>query len=281
MNDTDDWFDVTRIDDGSYQIAEGRGVLQCNSFVLTAAEETLLIDTGLGIGDLPAVVDDLASGEVSVLLSHSHWDHIGGVHAFYDVRIHEAECPADGVLAIDSMTDQFDDRPAQFVDNWIATGRALPDSFDPDEYRIEPTDDVRPIAESERLSLGDAALELLAIPGHSPGQLAVLDHRTRICYAADVLEPEWELFAHLDHADVEVYRESVAQLYDYWQADAFDTLALTHGDPLVGDDLELLAEALDALEAVLDGDLQSDRITTKWGPAEEYETDRLRILTKL
>jgi glyoxylase-like metal-dependent hydrolase (beta-lactamase superfamily II) len=279
MNDTDDWFEVTRFGPGSHQISEGRGVLQCNSFVLSAEDETLLLDTGLGIGNLPAVVDELASGDVSVLLSHAHWDHIGHAHSFDDVRIHESEWPADSILTIDSMTDEFVDRPEQFVRGWLDSGKSFPESFDPERYAIRPTPDVRPIDEGETVTVGDRELELLPIPGHSPGQLAVLDRHERVCYAADVLEPGWKVYAHFAHSDVEAYRDSVARLRAAWNEGAFDTLALSHGDAIQGEDLELLTETLKALNAIIAEELDHERVDTPWGPVSEYETSTVRILT--
>ena len=44
--------------------------------------EALLFDTGNGIGDIYALVTSLTDKPISVLNSHSHYDHVGGNYAF-------------------------------------------------------------------------------------------------------------------------------------------------------------------------------------------------------
>lgn len=51
----------------------------------------LLIDTGLGVTKLLPVVRSLTKLPIIVALTHAHWDHIGGLHEFQTIMIHEEE----------------------------------------------------------------------------------------------------------------------------------------------------------------------------------------------
>lgn len=51
----------------------------------------MLIDSGLGVADIRAVVDDLTRLLVTVLTTHAHWDHIGGHGLFDAFAVHPAE----------------------------------------------------------------------------------------------------------------------------------------------------------------------------------------------
>lgn len=279
MNDTGDWFTVERIADGTHLISEGEGVLRCNAFVIGDGDEALLVDTGLGIGDLRSVAEDIAETDVRVLLTHSHWDHIGAAHQFDDVVINPLERAADGSVSLDVLADSYEQRPREFVAEWLDQGRAFPDGFDHESYSIEPIHDVGAVEPGDELAVGDRTLELLPIPGHTPGQLAVLDRETGVCHAADVVEPGVEVFAHFTDSDLGAYRESVDRLIDLRDDGAFDTLTISHGDPFRGDDLSVLDDVERALAAVANDEASYEVIETSWGPTREHSVDGIVVLT--
>ena len=78
----DGWFEVYRILDGIFAIYEPGQFEEVISFLITGEDMALLFDTGLGIGDIRGVVDELTDLQVVVLNSHTHYDHIGGNYQF-------------------------------------------------------------------------------------------------------------------------------------------------------------------------------------------------------
>ena len=288
MSDTTDWFDVTRVAPNVHQLTEGSGVLPCNAFLVTDAApdatdadtaDALLVDTALGIGNLRVTAEALAGTVPRVLLTHSHWDHIGAAHQFDDVAIHDRERGADGTVAIDTLSDEFVERPAQFVADWRTTGESFPDGFDPDAYDVAPAEGVEAAAPGDVLTVGDRELELVAVPGHSPGQLAAIDADAGICFGADVVGIGGNVYAHFADCDVEGYRDSVATLIDRRDDGVFDVLCTGHNDPYRGSDLAVLDAVHDALEAVLDGSADATVVETDWGPAHQYQFDGFVVLT--
>jgi len=279
MNDTTDWYTVERIADRTYQLTEGQGVLPCNTFLVDGGEEALLIDTGLGIGDLRAVVGDLVDGDVRVLLTHSHWDHLGAGTQFDDVVINGRERAPDGTVSLDVLEDEYAQRPAEFMSNWLDTGQDLPDGFDPEGFSIDPIADVGTVAPGDTLVVGDRELELVGIPGHTPGLLAVLDREAGVCHGSDILEPGIEIFAHFLDSDLGDYRESIDRLVDYRDEGAFDTLTIGHGDPIRGEGLSVLDEVQRALDAVANGETEYDVIDTSWGATRSHTVGDITVLT--
>jgi glyoxylase-like metal-dependent hydrolase (beta-lactamase superfamily II) len=120
---------------------------------------------------------------------------------------------------------------------------------------------------------------LVPIPGHTPGQLAALDRDAGVCFAADVIEPGVEVFAHFEDSDLDVYRESIDRLLELRDEGAFDVLTIGHGDPIRGEDLSVLDDVQDALDAVADGTAPFELIETSWGPTREYTVGEITVLT--
>lgn len=279
MNDTDDWFTVERIVEGTYQITEGGGVLPCNTFVVDGGDEALLIDTGLGIGDLRAVVEDVVGDDIRVLLTHAHWDHLGAANQFDDVVINGRERAPDGTVSLDVLEDDYDQRPREFIASWLELDKPLPDGFDPGTYCIDPIPNVGAVEPGDELVVGDRRIELVPIPGHTPGLLAALDREVGTCFASDIVEPGVEIYAHFLDSDLGAYRESINRLIDLRDEGAFDVLTIGHGEPFRGDDLSMLDDVRRALAAVSNDDAPFELIETSWGPTRRYTVGDIDVLT--
>src|SRR5262249_28056244 len=74
----DDWFVVYRVGDGVFAISEPYQFQEVISYLIVGSKSALLFDTGLGIGNIKRVVDGLTALPVTVLNSHTHFDHVGG-----------------------------------------------------------------------------------------------------------------------------------------------------------------------------------------------------------
>lgn len=86
-----DWFTVERLDGDSFAISEYGHREETHSYLLLGAARALLIDAGLGIGRIGAVVSELTALPVTAAVTHVHWDHIGGLGDFERIAVHENE----------------------------------------------------------------------------------------------------------------------------------------------------------------------------------------------
>lgn len=279
MNDTTDWFSVERIADDTHQITEFEPVLQVNMFVIDGGDEALLIDTGVDVGDLRSVAEDLVGSNIQVLLTHSHWDHLGGAHQFDDIVINDKERDSDGTVRYDFLPGDNENRPQTFMQRWVDQGMDLPDGFDPESYDIDPVPDVGMVEPSDELIVGDKHLELIAIPGHTPGLLGVLDREADIIHISDILESEgegeFELLAHFISSDFEAYQDSIDRLIGYRDEGAFDMMTQTHGAPI--QDLSILDDAKYALEAVAENEVSYETQEHPLGTQRKYQVDTIIV----
>ena len=85
------WFTVEKIDNGTYAISEYKHWEETHCYLLCGTEKAVLIDTGLGVANIKAVVDSLTTLPITVITTHVHWDHIGGHGYFDNIAVHEME----------------------------------------------------------------------------------------------------------------------------------------------------------------------------------------------
>lgn len=87
----EDWFTVEAIDEDTFAISEYKHWEETHCYLICGTEKVVLIDTGLGIGNIKTVVDSLTPLPVMAVTTHVHWDHIGGHKYFENIAVHEAE----------------------------------------------------------------------------------------------------------------------------------------------------------------------------------------------
>jgi glyoxylase-like metal-dependent hydrolase (beta-lactamase superfamily II) len=105
-------------------------------FMIDGSDATVVVDAGRGLGDLRGYLGlDTAT---RLVLTRSHWDHVGNAHQFDDVSTDERERNPDGSLTLDVVSEVFLKRPGQFVANHLEQGRPLPESVDPDTFDVPP-----------------------------------------------------------------------------------------------------------------------------------------------
>jgi glyoxylase-like metal-dependent hydrolase (beta-lactamase superfamily II) len=157
--------DLYQVDTGMYDTAEYGCVY------LLDAERPALVETGIGthtdrvLAALDAVGIDRGAVE-TVLVTHVHLDHAGGAGF-----LAEALPNADFAVPEPGAAHLVD--PSRL---WAGTKAAVGDQLryytDP---RPVPERRVRPLADGDRVDLGDHELVAHAAPGHAPHQF-VFDH---------------------------------------------------------------------------------------------------------
>ena len=235
-----DWFEVYRVLDGVYAIYEPGQFEEVISFLIVGEEQALLFDTGLGIGDMRAVVATLTEMDVVVLNSHSHYDHIGGNHQF------------DIVYGVDSGYSRNNEggstaeERAEFVGpGWV--WKPFPPGFDRQAYRSQPYTVTERVGDGQLIDLGGRVLEVLLTPGHAPDSLCLVDRDNRLLFTGDTfyLAP---LYTHLPGSDFARYAETAQRLKGL--AGSVDVLLTAHNVPLVSADyLTALGEAFETIAA--------------------------------
>lgn len=268
MTTYDGWFEVERLDGHLYAIAEPDHV---TSFLVLGRDEAALIDAGTGIGDIAAVARALTplSLPLRLLLTHAHWDHIGGAYRFERRAVHPAEAEA---LAAG--------REAGFMQGYLADAalpRPLPRGFDAATYAIPSAPASELLHDSDVIDLGGRCLEVLHTPGHSPGSVCFLDRAARLLLAGDLVYAG-ALYAQLAHSDLPAYARSLRRVAAL--ASDLDVVLGCHGMPAMPP--RVLDEAARTIERIIAGndDFPYTVEDTAWGRTRRYGAVSFQVLTR-
>lgn len=234
-----EWFDVQPVAPGVTAIGEPFHAEHVISYLIEGRDRAILLDTGMGVGDLAAVVRGLTALPVSVVNSHAHWDHIGANWRYDDIAIHRAEAHR---LPLGVPNDE--------LFPWFgpeSLTRMPPLPFDRATFAIPPSLPMRLLNGGERLDLGGRQLDLLHAPGHSPGGIVLLDESNGLLFSTDVAYPE-PLYAFGDDVDWPAYLVSMRMLAGL--APSLAQVFGSHGSPSMAPamliDMQAALEAIDA-----------------------------------
>ena len=178
------WHATTPIGADTYRISEPFGAIEprvgvasANMYLLVGQERAALVDSGMGIGDIRSEITQIMDLPCMVLNTHFHWDHIGANAAFSQRAIHHSEA--------DLVAQEPDISRWRLAAQSAAARAVLPPSFDPGAYRIAAKPPTRLLHDGDTVDLGGGMLQVLHIPGHSPGHVAYLDGASGMLFTGD------------------------------------------------------------------------------------------------
>lgn len=163
------------------------GMVRC--YLLAGADEALLIDTGMTLKNAREIAEGLTDRPVKLLNTHGDPDHIAGNAAFPSFYMHPAE-----------------------EENYRSFGG--PGS-------------ILPVRGGDVLDLGGRELEIVELPGHTPGSIAVLDRSRRALISGDPISTG-AIFMFGPGRDMRQYLTSLRALQR--RIGDFDAIWPAHGD---------------------------------------------------
>ncbi|RYZ03346.1 MAG: MBL fold metallo-hydrolase [Myxococcales bacterium] len=191
------WFRRETFADGVTLLTEPHvdPFARCNVWHVRGRERDLVIDTGLGICSLREAASDLLDRAVTCVLTHSHFDHIGGAYEFTSRVAHvdelaELSRPSGfGGLTARALGDEL-------VQRLRGAGYAVPEHFLTalpsagflvDDYTVRSAPLTGTVLDGDLIDLGDRTFEVLHLPGHSPGSIALWEGSTKTLFSGDAL----------------------------------------------------------------------------------------------
>ena len=191
-------------------------------FLLTGKTRALVIDTGisgLDIRSMAAAVTDLP---LELLNTHADRDHIAGNAQFSSCYMHPSE-------------------PAFYRNAQQGKGGVVP------------------VFEGDVIDLGGRELEIVHLPGHTPGSVTVLDRRNRCLIGGDPIQEDGEIYMFGPQREMAAY---IASLKRVSRRTDFDLIYPSHAKERVG--RAAIAALIDGAGRILSGEIVGKR-TERYG----------------
>ncbi len=256
------WFEVYEVFSGVFAIYEPGQFEEVISYLILGGDRALLFDTGIGVGDMRALVSELTSLPVVVLNSHTHYDHVGGNHAFDDIYGTATEYTQKHSAGREHA------EVAEFVgEGWI--WKPTPEGFDRSRYQSLPFTITKIVEDGESIDLGGLTLEVLWTPGHAPDSLCLLDRANRRLFTGDTFYPA-SLYSHLEGSDFWLYEESATRLAEL--APLVDYVLPAHNEPVLEGNI---LQAFGAAFVTVQQDAAAYVLTDGY---REYDFDRFSLI---
>jgi glyoxylase-like metal-dependent hydrolase (beta-lactamase superfamily II) len=234
------WFEVYKVAPATFAIYEPHQSEETISYLIVGTKQALLFDTGMGIGNIKAVVARLTSRPVVVLNSHTHDDHVGGNWQFpfvfgMDTAFTRANAKGSRADAQEEIgKDQLCGDP--------------PRNFDPAKYVTKPWKISLVVHDGFKVNLGHRTVEIIATPGHTPDAISLIDRENGLLFTGDTYYPA-TIWLYRPETDVAAYTASVKKLVAL--APQVKIVLGAHNIPVAQP--SVLAQLDEAIRSVLDG----------------------------
>ena len=124
------------------------------------------------------------------------------------------------------------------------------------------------IRTGDEIDLGGRTLEVLEVPGHTPGSIALLDRTHRFLISGDTVQSGC-IFMHGEGRDLSTFRSSIEKMDAMRREGLFDTVFPSHGEAVIPADI--LADHLALADDILSG------TAVPVGPAPDWFPDTVKV----
>ena len=174
-------FVVHKLTDFLYAIGEPSYYQKNYTYLLVGDKQALMFDAGANQKeDITKVAAQITDKPLSVLPSHLHFDHLGGLHNFASIYL--VDTP---------FTRKFKGPDGLYhVPEPVYLGNF-------DHMLVAPFKVARLVKPQETIDLGGLKVRLLSVPGHTEDEVALYDEAHDILLSGDHLYPSWLLAGNL------------------------------------------------------------------------------------
>ncbi len=174
---------VFRIASTTFGCCEKPGKPCRNSYLIVGSRKALLYDLALEEKELKEYAESLCRKEMVTVIGHAHIDHIYNIEQFEKILLHPA-------------------------DEFLLTGGAV---FQPP---VKNLPEIQFIEGGDTIDLGDRVLDVIHIPGHTPGSILLFDRKTQILISGDTVARRLLLGLH-GEVHLDRFCESLMKLQKY------------------------------------------------------------------
>lgn len=207
------YFTVYKYNDNLYQIKDALGVL---STLVIGNNKALLYDTGYGIGNLKEEVEKITTKPLIVVNGHGHMDHACGNYLFDEVWIHEKD--------VELLKKHNSRQRRQKNIDAAKKANVLPLGFNEEAYLNRSEGNLKLINYYDIIDLGGTLLEVIPMPGHTKGSIALYNKEEKLLLVGDATCPFVWMFLE-ESTTVSEYLQSLEEVLKL----DFDNFLVGHG----------------------------------------------------
>lgn len=196
-------------------------------FLFCGSKKAALIDTGMNCPDAKDIAEGLTDLPLILINTHADPDHISGNAKFEEFYM--------------SPEEEENYREHNGIGKLI------------------------PIKEGDIIDLGNRPLEIIDIPGHTPGSVAILDKNNRILVSGDTVQDD-NIFMFGKMRNMDVYIESLKHLEEY--EGLYDEIYPMHGSIPVKSDL--IGKLIKGANDIRDGKAQYSQVSVHGQDVSHY-----------
>ncbi|CAF4203595.1 unnamed protein product [Adineta steineri] len=254
------WFKVYRIRPHVFAIYEPYHWEESISYLVVGSKHSLLIDTGMGIGNIQEIINSLipSSTSLKVINTHTHHDHVGDNWRFSGslLGVHSEFAQQNAQGSIEEAQNEL--QPGMIWEKY------LPKDFSPKAYRIHPFQINNYVKEGDEIDLGEKQkLQVISTPGHAPDSISLLDEKERLLFVGDTFY-QGPILLYRPETNLEDFLQSLEKLAKI--STKVDLILPGHNIPNV--EPNLLIKAAKAMREILNGKEISKK--TDDGKYDEY-----------
>ena len=216
------WFQVDAVEDSVIRFTEPHchPLLRANCYLIQGGDIDILFDSGMGVAKLRPLIDLLSVKPLTVFTSHVHIDHVGSHLEFADSDILVHPLEADLLRRPSHQGLAFAPRPPAQIEALRKAGFELTKfmtdavpwtDYDTAAYGRASVEPTRLVGEGDMIGTGRFNFEVLHLPGHSPGSIALWEPRAGLLFSGDVIY-DGAILDTLPGSDRYAYRRTMARL---------------------------------------------------------------------
>lgn len=213
----EDEYHVFLLEKGAWHVSDFR---DDSIYLIEGSEKAIVVDTGMGKGDLKGFIKTLTKKPFEVVITHAHWDHIMQANQFERVYLNHKDFQIIDMFKLDVSYGNFLD-----------------------------------LREGDLFDLGGRVLEVIEVPGHTPGSIVLLDKDNELLFSGDAIGAG-HTWMHLPGClPLSVYLESLKKLQ---RLNSFKKIYHGHLKESKPFGPEYLRDLIKAVELVLEGSLKGE-----------------------
>ena len=180
----ENYYDIEKISESTHKIYEN---FEASMYLVCGSKRACLIDTGYGGGDIWGVIRSITDLPVFVINTHGHIDHVMGNRLFDTAYLNSA----DNAI-YEAVIHDF---PEIMKEPWVL--EQYGEEIAGMDLSAVHFPEAKEIKDGDVFDLGGIELEVLQVPGHTPGSLVLIDRKEKIVFTGDaIIEHCWMFLEH-------------------------------------------------------------------------------------